>query len=156
MSVENTQIVVELINLLNTMAESKPNEWIPLASALCGVVVGALASMINTYCSEKRREKKFSRSVLSSLVSEISALLKIVRHREYQESVRQVITYLQQQPEGYEYPYTVESSENYSRIYQENAKHIGCLADDVASDIVTFYQLIDSINQDVKAGWIVE
>ena len=154
MSAVSTEAIT-VVELLKPILESQPNEWIPVISALGGAVVGAIASIVPGRMLENYREKVFARRVQSSLISEVSALLKIVQCRGYLGHLRESIESLKSMPVETKEQFIVEISDHYSRIYQENAKHIGCISDDMASKIVTFYQLVDSVVQDVRAGGVL-
>jgi len=152
---EDVKNLTETLKMLGELIESKPNEWLPLYAALGGAIAGAIASFFPTFMLERYREKKYSRRILASLLSEISALLEIVQHRGYHKSIKDKIEYLRTQPVGSTCSFTVHVPEHYSRIYQENCANIGAIDEFYSQKIVIFHQLIDSIVQDVEPGGII-
>lgn len=152
---EEIKVLTETVKILTEMAKSKSNEWLPVYAALGGAIAGAVASFLPTLFMEKRRESKLSTQIESCLLSEISALMEIMEHREYLRSVQQVIQYLNSQPPGATYSYTVMVPPYYSRVYQENCKNIGVVRNEIAHKIVVFHQLVDAIVQDIQPGGII-
>jgi hypothetical protein len=140
---------------LVAITKSKPSEWLPLYTAFGGTIVGAIASFFPTFFLERYREKVQSRRVLASLLAEISAFLEVIEHRKYHYSVKKAIEYLETQPAGTTYSYSVSVPDHYSRIYQENCGNIGAINKKYAQKIVIFHQLIDAVVQDVKPGGII-
>ncbi len=150
MSPDEIKALTETVKMLKEMAESKPNEWLPVYAALGGAIAGSIASFLPTLFLEKRRDHKYSRQIQSSLLAEVSALLEIISHRKYLESIQEVIESLSTQPAGTTYSFAVDVPPHYSRVYQENCINIGVVQEDVAREIVVFHQLIDAVVQDVK------
>jgi hypothetical protein len=93
--------------------------------------------------------------LLASLLAEISALLQIIEHRKYHESIKEVIEHLKDQPPGTTHSYTVEVPTHYSRIFQENCSSIGRIDKFYSEKIIIFHQLIDAVVQDVKPGGVI-
>lgn len=147
--------ISETLQIISQMAEAKPSEWLPLYAALGGAIAGAIASFFPTLLLERNRENKYSHRLLASLLTEISALLEIIEHRNYRGSIKDIIAHLKAQPSGTTYSFTVTIPEHYSRIYQENCGSIGAITEFHAKRIVMFHQLIDSIVQDIKPGGVV-
>lgn len=147
---EDIKNITETIKMLGEFMETKPNEWLPVYAALGGAIAGAVASFFPTLLLERRRERKFSRRILSSLIAEISALLEIAEYRGYHKAIEEAIESLKTQPEGSTQIFKVDVPEHYSRIYQENCINIGAVDERYAKDIVIFHQLIDAVIQDVK------
>ncbi len=154
MTPEDIKALTETLKLVTEMAESKPSAWLPLYAALGGAVAGAIASFFPTWILEKRRDHKFSMQVESCLLAEIFALLEIIEHRGYLNSMREVVAHLKTLPEGTTYCFTVDVPQHYSRVYQENCTNLGVVRIETAKNIVVFHQLIDAIVQDIKPGGI--
>ena len=154
MTPEEIKALTETIKILTEMAETKPNEWLPVYAALGGAVAGAIASFFPTWFLEKHRDRRYSNKIQNCLLTEISALLEIIKHRGYLTSIRAVIEHLKSQPQGSTYAFTVLVPPHYSRVYQENCRDIGLVRSDIAEKIVVFHQLIDSVVQDVQPGGV--
>ena len=154
MSPEEIKYLTETLKMLHEMMETKPNEWLPVYAVLAGAIAGAITSFFPTLLIERRREKKFSRRVLASLIAEISALLEIIKHRGYHESIKEAVEHLKTQPAGSTYSLTVDVPKHYSRIFQDNCGNIGVIDEYFSQRIVIFHQLIDAVVQDIKPGGV--
>jgi hypothetical protein len=155
LSPEEIKNITETLEVMSQILETKPNEWLPLYAALGGAVAGAITSFFPTLLLERSRENKLSRRLHASFLTEISALLEIIEHRNYRGSIKEVINHLKTQPAGTTHSLTVTVPEHYSRIYQENCKNIGVINEFYAKRIVIFHQLIDAIVQDIQPGGVV-
>ncbi|HCH0960530.1 TPA: hypothetical protein ACN35L_001755 [Vibrio parahaemolyticus] len=139
----------ELLVIVEAIAKSQPNQWIPVISALGGALVGGLVTFFPTKYLEEHRAEVFSQQVQNSIIAEVSALLRVIENRKYVESVEEAVSFLKNNPKG-NYTFFADIPAHYSLIYQEQCKHIGTLEREVARDIINFYQLIDAIVQDIK------
>lgn len=155
MTPEELKNLAEVISLLKDVTSPPANEWLPLYAALGGAITGALASFFPTLFLESRRESREAKRIQSAVLTEIVALLEIIEHRRYLDSVQEVITYLETQSQETTYTFTAIIPDHYSRIYQENCSNIGVIETQIAKNIVIFHQLIDSVVQDVKPGGVV-
>lgn len=149
MFIEETMEQQELAVILEMIAKSQPNQWIPVISALGGALVGGLVTFFPTKFLEERRSKQFSEQVKNSIISEISVLIRVIENRDYLESIKEAVEYLKKNPNG-NYTLFADIPAHYSHIYQEQCRHIGVLEREVARDIINFYQLIDAVVQDIK------
>lgn len=152
--IEETKSIAEIMQILAALMEEKPNEWLPVYAALGGAIAGALGAFFPSYLIERYKSTKGSDRLLSSLLAEVQALLSIIEYRGYRDSIKEIITFLNTQEKGTTYKLTVLVPEHYCRIYQENAGNIGIIPYEYAHRIIIFYQLIDAIVQDVKAGGV--
>ena len=146
MSPGELKSLVETLKLIGEMNESTPDPWLPLYAALGG----AIASFFPTWLIERRREKAFSKQIENCLISEISALLEIIDHRNYLATITNTVEYLKSQPKGTKASLFVDVPSHHSRVYQENCRNIGVVSDEKAKKIVIFHQLIDAVIQDIK------
>lgn len=154
MSPENAQSIVETLTVISELTSSKPNEWLPLYAALGGAIAGAIASFFPTWLIERRRETAFAQQIESCLLAEISALVEIVDRRGYLAAIKGVVGYLRQNPEGTQYRFVVDVPSHYSRVYQDNCKHIGVVRSDIAQQVIVFHQLVDAVLQDMKPNGV--
>jgi len=150
LSPDDPQSVAETLKVLSELTTSRPNEWLPLYAALGGAIAGAIASFFPTWLIERRREAAFAKQIESCLLAEISALVEIIDQRGYLSAIKTVAGFLRDSPEGTLYKFAVDVPPHYSRVYQENCKHIGVVRNDVAHQIIVFHQLIDAVVQDIK------
>ena len=135
-----------LIAISKLGAPSQPNEWVPIISTLGGTALGATISYFTTVGLENRKSRHFSLIVKRSLLSEMEALIFIIKKRRFIEILEEMI--LKNSVE------TVSSyiPEHYCRVYQEHCKNLGVLDSEDAVKIVKFYQYIDAVVQDIKDG----
>ena len=106
------------------MLEIEPNTLIPAVTGILGAFVGSVATGIPILLTEWCKSRKESEQIKSSLVAEVSALVEIPENRGYLKGLRDVCDYLQGQPEGATYQFSVLIPAHYSRIYQANANQI--------------------------------
>lgn len=139
---------VQTIQVIQSLFHSEPNEWLPVIAAIGGAFVGGISTLFPAYFLELRKMRVERASLTSALVSEISALLKIIEYRGYLESLIEAANYLQANPES-SYRFTVKVPSHYSRVYQSNVERIGLVNSDLAIQIIEFHQLIDAVVQDV-------
>ena len=125
---------------------------VPAAAGIIGAFVGATSAFIPNLINEHFRVKREAKSIESALIAEITALLNIADERKYLLGMEQIISHLKTQPEGTAWQFQVNVPAHYSRIYQTNFHSIGIINNDVATDIITFHQLIDAVVQDVMPG----
>lgn len=154
MTPEDAQSIAQTIKIMSELTSSEPNEWLPVYAALGGAVAGALASLLPSWLIERRREVAFSRQIERCLLAEISAIVEIIDQRGYQSTLNEIIVHLRQSPKEAQYSFYVDVPPHYSRVYQENCKHIGVVREEVAQKIIAFHQLIDAIVQDLKPSGI--
>ena len=154
MSPEDAQSIAETLKVVSELTSSKPNEWLPVYAALGGAIAGAIASFFPTWLIERRREAAFAKQIESCLLAEISALVEIIDRRGYLSALKDVADYLRQSPEGTQYKFAVDVPSHYSRVYQDNCKHIGVVRSDIAQQIIVFHQLVDAVVQDMKPNGV--
>lgn len=154
MSPEDAQAIAESLMVVSELSSPKPNEWLPVYAALGGAIAGAIASFFPTWLIERRREAAFAKQVESCLLAEISALVEIIDRRGYLSALKDVTDYLRQNPEGTHYKFAVDVPSHYSRVYQDNCKHIGVVRSDIAQQIIVFHQLVDAVVQDMKPNGV--
>ena len=147
---EDMQAVAETLRIIGELKASKPNEWLPVYAALGGAIAGAFASFFPTWIIEKRREAAFAKKIEGCLLAEISALVEVIDHRNYLSAIKDVVDFLRQRPGIEKYRFVVDVPSHYSRVYQENCKHIGVVRDDTARQIIVFHQLLDAVIQDIR------
>jgi hypothetical protein len=95
------------------------------------------------------REAAFSKQIQICLEAEVSSLVEIIDNRNYLLAIKAAIDHLKSNPKD-KYCLAVDVPPHYSRVYQDNCKHIGVVNAEVAREIITFHQLIDAVIQDLK------
>lgn len=149
------RIVRELIELVGGS-----NPWIPLWSTIAGALLAYIPLGIGGWW----RARRATQSVQAALVAEISYMVGIIELRGYlkdfikthEELVninRRDQTFHQENGTHFtEHSETIKIviPDDYNKIYKAHLDKIGTLPPKVATEVVTFYGLIDSVVQDMK------
>lgn len=141
----------QTIEVLQSLFQSEPNEWLPVIAAIGGAFIGGISTFFPSYFLEARRHRLERKGITTALTSEISALLKIIEHRNYLGGLLEAIHHLRENPED-RYTLTVKVPDHYSRVYQTHIDRIGFVEPKLAADIIEFHQLIDAVVQDIVPG----
>ncbi|MDP1539506.1 MAG: hypothetical protein Q8L72_02500 [Moraxellaceae bacterium] len=141
----------QTIEVLQSLFRSEPNEWLPVIAAIGGAFVGGISTFFPSYFLEARRHRLERKGITAALISEISALLKIIERRNFLGGFFDAIQYLEENPND-RYTLTVKVPDHYSRVYQSHIDRIGLVEPKLAADIIEFHQLIDAVVQDIVPG----
>ncbi|WP_313103831.1 hypothetical protein [Stutzerimonas nitrititolerans] len=114
------------------------------------VAVAAAIGSITTGWLERRHRK---RAIAAALLAEVSALSAIIRRRNYREDLDEAAEHVRLTGDCYQL--TVPVPAHYCRVYAANLTAIGLLDPNQASKLVEFYQLVDSVVQDVSPGGVL-
>jgi hypothetical protein len=144
----------QTIKVITSLFADKPNEWLPVIAAVGGAFVGGISTFFPTYILEARKHRNEKLAVTTALLSEISALLVIIEHRNYVDGFKEAAAYLRVNP-GNTQNFTVKVPAHYSRIYQTYLDRIGLVDPKLATKIIEFHQLVDSIVQDITPGGVI-
>ena len=146
--------LIELLKAINEIKETlsnQSNEWLAVYAAIGGAFVGAISTYFPTLFIEKHKVKSTSNSIKVALVTEVEVILNLIEARSYLSGIQEIINKLEQNPE-LTHSYQVDVPPHYSRIYQTHVSNLGLLDPKLVKDIVSFYQLLDAIIQDIKPG----
>lgn len=153
------QDVVALINSIKELAPAPTPHWLTSLTTISAAVLGAAAGGYGVFLSTHRIEKsKVDReraSILAALQAEVAALMAISRHRGYFEEVTKLIYFLEQEGPDAKAKIEVNIRENFSPVFAAHISKIGLLDAKLAGDIVTFYQLAESLAIDVRPGCLL-
>lgn len=144
---------VETIRVIKGLFDTPQNEWLPVVAAIGGAFVGGVSSIIPNYLIELKKRRDENLNVRSALIAEVEALLTIIEHRKYLDSMRQVEQALKNS--GGTFKFCVKVPDHYSRVYQSHIERIGVIDPRLASKIIRFHQLLDSIVQDIAPGGLI-
>lgn len=84
-------------------------------------------------------------------MGEISAVLEIVKRRNYIAHLQQVIAHVQQT--GQPKPFFVSVTQEYFWVYKQNASRLGILKHPLPQKIATFYTQCFAILEDLKSSF---
>lgn len=137
-------------------APSAATAWSTVAVAL----ISALAGIGGAYLNSNRLARQESRGVRAAILAEVAALVELAERRDYLQVLRTMAVeareFYRENPDHPEdFTLSIPLSENYNRIYLQNAQRIGVLSADEARQVVRFYQLVDSLVCDVREGGLL-
>lgn len=153
---ESLEWVVVVWNAASA-APSAATAWSTVAVAL----ISALAGIGGAYLMNSNRlARQESRGVRAAILAEVAALVELAERRDYLRVLRTMAVEAREfysvnpdHPE--DFTLSIPLSENYNRIYLQNAQRIGVLSADEARQVVRFYQLVDSLVCDVREGGLL-
>ncbi|AKX44929.1 hypothetical protein AKN87_07365 [Thiopseudomonas alkaliphila] len=138
----------KIVAIIQSLFDSKPNEWLPVLAAIGGAFTGSIATFFPSYFLSRQKYQREQKAIATALTSEISALLKIIEHRKYLDGLIEAVKHLKEDP-NIKYTLTVQVPEHYSRVYQSHVDRIGLIEPALAANIIEFHQLIDAVVQDI-------
>jgi hypothetical protein len=150
MNADNLQKVMQTLQDLKSLY-TQQNQWIPVIAAVGGALVGAISAIFPNMIIERFKERRAVKALTESIVCEIVAILKIIEYRRYLESVEKIIENLRSKP-GNTISFTVVIPDNYFKIYHANLDKLSMIDRSIRVKVVTFYQLLEAVIQDVKPG----
>lgn len=127
-------------------------------TAVVVALITGLLAILGNYLMVSRQARLEQRSTRAGLLAEVSALLEIIKKRNYLASLEAMHTQVGATGRWNEpdrYSLSVPIPEHYNRVYQANVSKLGALSRDEAEQIVRFHQLIDSVRADVTEGGVL-
>jgi hypothetical protein len=114
-------------------------------------LAGAGAAIVPNWIIDRLKERRTVKAFTDSIVCEVSAILTIIGHRRYFETIEQIEEHLRSTP-GSTRKFSVVVPDNYFKIYHANLDRVNLIDSNIRVKVVTFYQLLEAIIQDVKPG----
>ena len=118
---------------------------------LVAVVVGGLIAITGGFLSttvlERRRLRQESRNLAFAFRGEITAILELIRERNYLERFQQVIEQIEQSGESFYMPFHIRFK--YDLVYSSNVSKIGLLKEPLHEQIPLFYTRLTSILEEM-------
>jgi hypothetical protein len=118
-------------------------------TTLLAVIVGAVISFMSTLSIQAWTHRRERKSLHGALVGEISAILEIIRRRNYIPTLQEVIARMEEG--GVSTPFVVSVTQEYFSVYKNNVSRLGLLRPPLPQKIATFYTLCFSIVEDLKS-----
>ncbi len=132
--------------------------WTAVLTALIGGAAGAAVPLV-LHFSGARREKE---SVRAAILAEISSLADIIERRGYEHDLwcerENLSMRLENAPSGFSVApgiLQVPIPADYNLIYRQNCQRLGLLKPGEASQVVHFYQLLQSVVADITPGGVL-
>lgn len=155
----------ELLHYVRIVRELKElaggnSPWVPLWSTIAGALLAYIPLAVGGWW----RARKATQAVQAALIAEISYMVGIIELRGYLKGL--ISTHKELEADNLrdrkfhqdnntffsEHTETtlITIPEDYNKIYKAHLEKIGVLPAKVATDIVTFYGLIDAVVQDLR------
>lgn len=150
---DSTTQTIELLKQAKPLFEG-PDPYLLAIIAIFGTVLGALAAFFPMYWHAKSQRKQLRLSVAAQIYAEIKAILQVEQHRGYISSVRDIVSALEQGAVE-AWSYQVQISEARFLIYKANIQNLPLLDSSLQVKVVTLYQLMEAVVQDIKPGGIL-
>ncbi|MCX5817044.1 MAG: hypothetical protein NTX75_12530 [Proteobacteria bacterium] len=153
MNLDDVQKIMQILQSMKALL-GQQNPWIPVYAAIGGALAGAIAAIIPNMIIERLKERRAVNALSDSIVCEVSAILTIIKHRRYLETTEQIVANLFSTP-GSTRQLQVVVPDNYFKIYHANLDRVDLIHRSIRVKVVTFYQLLEAIIQDVKPGGLL-
>jgi hypothetical protein len=150
MNLDDAQKIIQILQSVKALL-SQQNPWIPVYAAIGGALAGAIAAILPNVLIERLKERRAVKGLTDSVVCEVSAILAIIKHRRYLETAEKIVETLLSTP-GSTFKLQVMVPENYFKIYHANLDRVNVIDPSVRLKVVTFYQLLEAVIQDIKPG----
>lgn len=124
-----------------------PADWFALLPVVVGGLLAILAGMVGNavpQCIQRRHERK---NLASAFLGEITALLKVVETRRYQEGLEQVLQQVEANKQVMAYTFSVRL--NPFTVYTANISRIGILPNPLPNMICQLYSQAEAILEDI-------
>lgn len=119
-----------------------------LFSGAIGAVIGGLMPLMSGLISEKLNQKRDKRGLKQQLYAEIQVILNLIEKREYIKHIKSQINKFKKKNQ--KITSSVDFPDNLFPIYKTNLNKLSLLESSLQTDIVMFYQELESLILDLK------
>lgn len=144
---------IELLKQAKPLFEG-PDPYLLALIAIFGTVFGALASFLPMHWHSKSTRKQLRKSVAAQIYAEVKATLQVEQHRGYIRSVKEIVGAFER-GEIASITYQVQVPDERFLIYKANIQNLSLLDGNLQVKVVTLYQLMEAVVQDIKPGGIL-
>lgn len=124
---------------------------VQMITQLVAVIIGGLIAITGGFLSttmlERRRQRQESRNLAFAFRGEITAILELIKERNYIERFQQVIEQIEQSGEAFHMPFQVRYK--YDLVYTGNVSKIGLLKEPLHELIPLFYTRLTAILEEM-------
>lgn len=152
-SLEAIQSSIELIKDVKALLVLQ-DPYLPVYSAIGGAIVGAMAGIVPTFINSWIKDRSHRKALSLQLYAEVKATLEIARARQYANGLRQTVSLLSS-GKIQSHIYQIQIPDDRFPIYKNSLSNLGLLNIKLQVPIVSFYQTLEAIIQDVKPGGIL-
>lgn len=121
-----------------------------LNTALAVAILSAGISFLIQYFFKRYDSETHAKTIKRAIISEVAATLKLIEKRKYHEYLQESIRELET-GESLQVLISIEQQQNLFPVYKSNIDKIGMLKADLASNIVMFYALLESVLVDTNS-----
>lgn len=146
-----TQLMTQIADLKTTV-EAQNSGLFNLIIAGLGGIFGITASWVPIVWREHNHKKHETKTLLFSLLAEITAMSRIIRARGYLEGLREMVAVSMTDQQ---LSFSVNVPTDYFHVYKSNTAKLGLLDSKDAAQIVYLYHLVESVVQDVSPGGVL-
>ncbi|MHC3082219.1 hypothetical protein [Acinetobacter nosocomialis] len=123
-------------------------------TAIAVALLSAIISFLTQYFFKRYDSKNHAQTIERAIISEIAATLKLIEKRKYAEYLQECIQELTT-GESSKVLASIEQQQNIFPVYKSNIDKIGALNADLASEIVMFYALLESVLVDTNSNGLL-
>lgn len=125
-----------------------------ILTAIAVAFFSAAISFLTQYFFKLYDSKNHAQTIERAIISEISATLKLIEKRKYSEYLQVCIQELTT-GESQKVLVSIEQQQNLFPVYKSNIDKIGVLNANLASEIVMFYALLESVLIDTNSNGLL-
>jgi hypothetical protein len=118
-----------------------------LIAVIIGGLIAITGGFLSTMLLERQRARRDSRNLALAFSGEITAVLELIKERNYEERFTQVINQIEETGKPFYMPFRVRFK--YDRVYEANVSRIGLLELPLPEEIPLFYTRLTSILEDL-------
>lgn len=118
-----------------------------LMAVIIGGLIAITGGFLSTTLLERQRMTRDSKNLAFAFGGEITAVLELIKERNYEERFAQVISEIEETGAPFYMPFRVRFK--YDRVYEANVSRIGLLALPLPKEIPLFYTRLASILEDL-------
>lgn len=123
-------------------------------TAIAVTLFSAVISFLTQYFFKLYDSKNHAQTIERAIISEISATLKLIEKRKYSQFLQECIQELTS-GESHEVLASIEQQQNLFPVYKSNIDKIGVLNAELATEIVMFYALLESVLVDTNSNGLL-
>lgn len=152
-SLETVQSTIQLIKDIKVLFAPQ-DPYLPFYTAIGGALVGALSSIFPSFISSWIKDKRDRKAMSLQLYAEVKAILEVAEARQYANALRQIVSSLKSGQIS-DRIYQIQLPDDRFPVYKNSLSNLGLLSVDLQVPIVSFYQTLEAIIQDIKPGGVL-
>jgi hypothetical protein len=118
-----------------------------LVAVIVGGLIAITGGLLSNLIIERQKMGKQSYNLALAFRGEITAIMELIKERNYIERYSQVVQQIEESGEPFFMPIRIRYE--YDRVYAENVERIGILKAPLPEEISIFYTRLNSILEDM-------